>query len=51
MSLTVLVTAFVADSVAVFRVSFNSFALVETVPAMEADDSGAAGKASAMVSV
>ena len=50
MSLTVLETALVADSVADFSVSFKSFALVEMVSAMDAGDNGAGGKASAMVS-
>ena len=50
MSLTVLETADVADSVADFSVSFKSFALVEMVSAMDAGDNGAGGKASAMVS-
>lgn len=50
MSLTVLETAVVADSVADFSVSFKSFALVEMVSAMDAGDNGAGGKASAMVS-
>lgn len=50
MSLTVPVTALVADSVADFSVSFNSFALVETVSAIDAGVSGAAGNASAIVS-
>ena len=49
-SLTVLETAVVADSVADFSVSFKSFALVEMVSAMDAGDNGAAGKAFAMVS-
>ena len=48
--LTAFETVSVADCVAVLSVSFNSFALVETVSAMDAGDSGAAGKASAMVS-
>lgn len=58
MSLTVLVAEFtafvtvsVADCVAVFSVSSNSFALVERVSAMDAGDIGMAGKASAIVSV
>ena len=50
MSLTVLETAVVADSVADFSVSFKTFALVEMVAAMDAGDNGAGGKASAMVS-
>jgi len=50
MLLTVLETAAVADSVADFSVLFKSVAAVETVPAMDAGDNGAAGKASAMVS-
>ena len=50
MSLTVLETAVVADSVADFSLSFKSFAAFETVSAMDAGDNGAGGKASAMVS-